>query len=51
MSELGYVYVAYNKIQLENLLLKKDFLPLYSSGEYASEQLIQSISNFIKNNE
>lgn len=47
LNELGYVYVAYDKTQLRELLLYKDLQALKCIGEQASPQLIDSISVFI----
>lgn len=48
MEELNYTYVAYDKEQLKSLLLKKDLIPLHFLKEYASQDLIRSISEFIE---
>ena len=47
MEELNYTYVAYDKEQLKSLLLKKDLIPLHFLKEYASQDLIRSISEFM----
>lgn len=49
LNELGYVYVAYDKKQLKDLLLSKDLKPLKQIGSSASRSLIDSISDFINN--
>ena len=49
LNELGYVYVAYDKKQLKDLLLSKDLTPLKQIGSSASRSLIDSISDFINN--
>lgn len=47
LNELGYVYVAYDKKQLTELLLHNDLQALKHIGERASSTLIDSISEFI----
>lgn len=47
LNELGYVYVAYDKKQLTELLLHKDLQLLKQIGDKASSTLIESISEFI----
>ncbi len=49
MNELGYVYVAYDAKQLRDLLQNVELRPLHTLGDSASPELIQSISDFIKN--
>jgi UDP-N-acetylglucosamine transferase subunit ALG13 len=49
MNELGYVYVAYDSQQLENLILKTDLHPLYELKEFTPKELTKSILEFIKN--
>lgn len=46
MHELGYVEVAYDKVQLTDLL-SKDLKPKRIIGDSASESLMKSISDFI----
>jgi UDP-N-acetylglucosamine transferase subunit ALG13 len=48
MNELGYVYAAYDKTQLKALISNKNLVSLHSFGEHASEQLIKSITAFIR---
>lgn len=48
MKENGWVYVATNKEELLSLLLTSDLHPLCTIGEYASERLIKSITDFIE---
>lgn len=43
LNELGYVYVAYDKKQLGDLLLKVELQPLKQIGESASQTLIDSL--------
>jgi UDP-N-acetylglucosamine transferase subunit ALG13 len=45
MNELGYVYVAYDKIQLKELILNKDLKPLKVIDKKVSDALINSIIN------
>jgi UDP-N-acetylglucosamine transferase subunit ALG13 len=45
MNELGYVYVAYDKRQLKELILKKDLQPLKIINKNTSNKLIKSIIN------
>lgn len=47
MKELGYVYVANNKEELENLLLNKDLKPLHDLGDFASQSLIDELCSII----
>lgn len=47
MHELGYVYVAYDKAQLKELLVM-DLKPMKVIGESASESLVKSIAEFIE---
>lgn len=48
MKELGYVHVAFNKEELNNLLLSKDITCLHKLSDSASQSLIDSLSDFIK---
>lgn len=48
MEQLNYVYVAYNEEQLQTLIMTPDLKPLHQLGDFASQQLIKSISEFIK---
>jgi glycosyltransferase 28 domain protein len=48
MHELGYVYVAYDKTQLEELINQKDLKPLKDIGDFASTSLINSLINSIE---
>ena len=48
MHELGYVYVAYDKTQLEELINQKDLKPLKDIGEFESTSLINSLINSIE---
>ena len=48
MHELGYVYVAYDKTQLEEKKKKKDLKPLKDIGDFASTSLINSLINSIE---
>ena len=48
MHELGYVYVAYDKSQLEELINQKDLKPLKDIGDFASTSLINSLINSIE---
>lgn len=50
MDELGYVYVAYDKKQLKDLLMNKDLKSLKHIGEKASASLEKDLKNFIENN-
>lgn len=47
LDELGFVNVAYDRKQLETLLLHTDLKPLREISANASQQLIDSITNFI----
>lgn len=47
MNELNYVHVAYDKKQLRDLLLNGDIQNLQCIGDYASEELIRSVFDFI----
>ena len=47
MDELGYVYVAYDKKQLRDLLMQKDLKPLKHIGNQASDSLEKSLIEFI----
>ena len=47
MNELGCVYVAYDKTQLQDLLLRKDLKPLWHAGN-APNSLIETIIESIK---
>ena len=47
MDELGYVYVAYDKKQLKDLMMQKDLKPLKHIGNQASESLVKSLTEFI----
>lgn len=47
MNELGYVYAAYDKKQLE-CLLKMNLMPLKHIGEAVSSSLRDSLTNFIE---
>lgn len=49
MKELNYVYVAYNKQELQNFLTKQDLKPLHNLTNFASESLTNSITEFINN--
>ena len=48
MNELNYVHVAYDKKQLRDLLLNGNIQNLQCIGDHASEELIRSITDFIK---
>lgn len=48
MHELGYVYVAYDKVQLNELINRKDLKPLKDIGDLASTSLINSLKNSIE---
>lgn len=48
MHELGYVYVAYDKVQLNELINRKDLKPLKDIGDLASTSLINSLNNSIE---
>lgn len=48
MHELGYVYVAYDKVQLNELINQKDLKPLKEIGDLASTSLINSLNNSIE---
>lgn len=48
LDELGYIHVAYDKKQLEELLLNTDVKPLRQIGERASRSLIASLSEYIR---
>lgn len=48
MKELGYVHVAFNEKELKNLLLSKDITCLHKLSDSASQSLIDSLSDFIK---
>lgn len=47
MNELGYVYVAYDKKQLKDLIMQMDLKPLRHIGNCASESLEKSLIEFI----
>ena len=47
MDELGYVYVAYDKKQLRDLMMQKDLKPLKHIGNQASNSLEKSLTEFI----
>lgn len=47
INELGYVYVAYDKKQLKDLMMQPDLKPLKHIGEQASESLGRSLKEFI----
>lgn len=47
MKKLGYIYVANNENELENLILDTKLQPLYKANDIASLKLIGSIKNFI----
>jgi UDP-N-acetylglucosamine transferase subunit ALG13 len=47
MNELGYVYVAYDKRQLKELIFKKDLKPLKIIDKNVSNSLIKSITSSI----
>ena len=49
MKEAGYCYVAKDKEELQSLLQNRDLRPLCSIGNYASESLVESITDFIDN--
>lgn len=48
MKELGYVHVAFNEKELKSLLLSKDITCLHKLSDSASQSLIDSLSDFIK---
>jgi UDP-N-acetylglucosamine transferase subunit ALG13 len=48
MNELEYVYVAYDKKQLKDLMLSENLKPLKTIGNTISESLIESIKSFIE---
>lgn len=48
MHELGYVYVAYDKAQLNELINRKDLKPLKEIGDLASTSLINSLNKSIE---
>jgi UDP-N-acetylglucosamine transferase subunit ALG13 len=47
MNELGYVYVAYDKKQLKELMLNKDLKPLKTINKNTSSELMKSIVSSI----
>jgi len=47
MNELGYVYAAYDRKQLEELLLKKDLKPLRTISPCADQELIEAVKQEI----
>jgi UDP-N-acetylglucosamine transferase subunit ALG13 len=47
INELGYAYVAYDKKQLKELILKKDLQPLKTIDKNISNNLIMTIIEFI----
>ena len=47
MDELGYVYVAYDKKQLKDLMMQKNLKPLKHIGTQASVSLEESLKKFI----
>ncbi len=49
VKEAGYCYVATDKEELQSLLLTPDLRPLYSIGAYATDSLVQSITEFVEN--
>lgn len=48
MHELGYVYVAYDKAQLNELISRKDLKPKSEIGDLASTSLINSLNKSIE---
>ncbi len=48
MKELGYVHVAFNEKELKNLLLSKNITCLHKLSDSASQSLIDSLTDFIK---
>lgn len=48
MKELGYAYVANNKEELKEYLLKKDLKCIHQLGLEASNTLINNLINYIK---
>ncbi len=46
-EKLGSVYVAMNEDELKSLLLRDDLKCLHEIGDYADENLVKSIKNFI----
>ncbi|WP_072542380.1 PssE/Cps14G family polysaccharide biosynthesis glycosyltransferase [Bacteroides mediterraneensis] len=48
MHELGYVYAAYDKAQLSELINRNDLKPLKEIGEIASPSLINSLNKVIE---
>lgn len=47
MKELGYAYVANDDVELKELLTKKDLKPLHKLGKFASQSLIDELSQVI----
>lgn len=48
MKELGYVHVAFNEEELKNLLFSGNISCLHKLSNSASQSLIDSLSDFIK---
>lgn len=47
MEELGYVYVANNKEELQELLMRPSLKPLYDIGDFASQSLVDELCKII----
>lgn len=47
MSDYGYAYVANNKEELRELVLRDDLKPLHELGPFASRSLIEDIESVI----
>lgn len=50
MHDLGYVYAAYDKAQLKDLINQKGLKPLKEINEMASASLIDSLNKLISSN-
>ncbi len=48
MERMNYVYVAYDDVQLRNLLFQTELMPLHHLGDYASQSLIDSLKDYIE---
>ncbi len=48
MERMNYVYVAYDDVQLRNLLFQTELMPLHQLGDYASQSLIDSLRDYIE---
>jgi len=49
MKDLGYIYVANNENELEDLILRTKLKSLYKASDFASSNLIESVKGFIIN--